>query len=308
MKHRFINYLYFTRKERFGTLVLLALCIGIFCVPGLLSQFQEKPSTDFSNFEATIQAFKQAETAPSQAGSELFVFNPNEATADDLRKLGLSEKVARNIENYRNKGGQFRRPEDFKKIWGLLPADYERLAPFIRLGQAERTGDEVYQRTDRETADAETEPRPGSRFYPEFKSKKAPAGPVDLNGASILALTQLPMIGEKRAAQIIAFREKLGGFKSVEQLAEMYNFPDSVFQAIRPFLTTGQTPIQPLNLNTVSAAQLDAHPYISKKQADLIIAYREQHGPFGSPDDVLKIKAFSDKNWWEKVAPYLTAN
>ncbi|NJL77073.1 MAG: helix-hairpin-helix domain-containing protein, partial [Saprospiraceae bacterium] len=37
------------------------------------------------------------------------------------------------------------------------------------------------------------------------------------------------------ANRIVKFREALGGFASVEQVAETYQLPDSTFQKIKPF-------------------------------------------------------------------------
>ena len=128
---------------------------------------------------------------------------------------------------------------------------------------------------------------------------------VDINQASKEEWMSLPGIGEMRAQQLVNYREKLGGFLSVEQIREMHNFPDSVFQTIKPNLMIGTAGIRKLNLNEVSVADLDAHPYISKRQAELIVAFREQHGALSSPDDLSRMRAFSDKVWLAKVGPYL---
>ncbi len=115
-------------------------------------------------------------------------------------------------------------------------------------------------------------------------------------------------IGEKRAQQLVKYREKLGGFLSVEQVAQMYNLPDSVFQKIRPMLVLESREIRKINLNTASAAELATHPYFSKKQADLIVNYRQQHGPYRSVDGIDQIIPFTDKVWLAKVKAYLAVD
>ena len=62
---------------------------------------------------------------------ESFRFNPNTASVDEFQRLGFSEKQAQSIVNYRNKGGKFRRKEDFAKSFVVSDSIYERLAPFI---------------------------------------------------------------------------------------------------------------------------------------------------------------------------------
>lgn len=368
MKNRFMNYLYFSRSERLGSMALLLFCVGVFSVPTILQWYRPHRSTDFSEFEATIRAFRQSEQSAAVSADSIFVFDPNTATEADFLRLGLSEKVARNICHFREKGGQFREADDFKKIWSLEPEDFERLRPFIRiggdetpsegeknapaqafqfdpniategelmrLGLPERTVKSILNYRSKggmfrkkedlakiytlsETDYQRLEPyinilfsggdtlravafAGGGGFMPQ---KAPPKSPVDLNGADVEDLVKLPLVGEKRASQIISFRDKLGGFLFPDQLAEMYNLPDSVFQRIRPYITASSAGVRKININTATLAELDAHPYISHKQAELITAYREQHGAFAKPDDVLNIKAFTDKAWWDKVGAY----
>ena len=62
---------------------------------------------------------------------ETFRFNPNTVSVEDLQRLGFSEKQAQSIDNYRQKGGRFRRKADFAKSYVVADSVYERLAPFI---------------------------------------------------------------------------------------------------------------------------------------------------------------------------------
>ncbi|MFN0176872.1 MAG: helix-hairpin-helix domain-containing protein [Saprospiraceae bacterium] len=375
MKTRFFNYLRFNRAERNGTLALFILATVLFAIPEISRHFHAEKRTDFEPFKQEIQAFRKTlendeHNAGSAAGT-LFNFDPNTASFDDFVRLGLSEKVSNIICNYRDKGGDFRSPDDFQKIWSLKKEDFVRLLPYIRIGSTpeksrvkvnEKPAPELFA-FDPNTA-SETDLQglglpdrtvksilnyrdKGGKFrkkedlekiytldeedfiriapyatYSETYADASPpvvyaggfaasskknsvSGPVDINRAGIEAWTTLPGIGETRARQLVNYREKLGGYFSVEQVAEMHGLPDSVFQRIRPNLHVGSTDIRKINLNTVSIADLDAHPYISKRQAELIVAYREQHGAFTSPEDLSKMRAFSDRAWLEKIRPYL---
>lgn len=62
---------------------------------------------------------------------ESFRFNPNTVSVADLQRLGFSEKQAQSIDNYRQKGGKFRRKEDFAKSYVVADSVYKRLEPFI---------------------------------------------------------------------------------------------------------------------------------------------------------------------------------
>jgi competence ComEA-like helix-hairpin-helix protein len=378
MKRFIFNYLHFSRKERLGTIALALLCAVVFALPEIARHYRTGKTTDFSQFQADIQAFRVAleatETPDGEPIGELFTFDPNLAAFDDFVRLGLSEKVANIICNYRDKGGKFRKPADFQKIWSLPKEDYERLLPYIRIESEEyepsdrrpakkeaemfafdpntateqeflRLGlpkwtiksilnfrskggffrkkedfkkiytlsEEDYERLEslivfQQIAAVEDAPRPitysggGEKsLKPNFASK----GLLDINRTGMEDWQRLPGIGEKRARQIVNFRESLGGFLSIEQIKEVYGLPDSVFQNIQPMLVLGPYSVRTINLNTITVDDLAKHPYVSYKQAKLIVAYREQHGPFSSVDDLAKIIALSDKLWLERVRPYL---
>lgn len=64
---------------------------------------------------------------------ESFPFNPNTVSQEDLQRLGFSEKQARSIINYREKGGLFRRPSDFAKSFVVADSVYRRLEPYIKI-------------------------------------------------------------------------------------------------------------------------------------------------------------------------------
>ena len=64
---------------------------------------------------------------------ESFPFNPNTATEEEFRRLGFSEKQAQAILHYREKGGRFRRKEDFARSFVVADSVFERLEPYIRI-------------------------------------------------------------------------------------------------------------------------------------------------------------------------------
>ena len=62
---------------------------------------------------------------------ESFRFNPNTVSVEDLQRLGFSEKQALSIDNYRQKGGRFRRPSDFARSYVVADSVFARLEKFI---------------------------------------------------------------------------------------------------------------------------------------------------------------------------------
>lgn len=62
---------------------------------------------------------------------ESFRFNPNTVSVEDLIRLGFSEKQAQAIDNYRTKGGRFRRKADFARSFVVADSVFRRLERFI---------------------------------------------------------------------------------------------------------------------------------------------------------------------------------
>lgn len=62
---------------------------------------------------------------------ENFRFNPNTVSAEDLCRLGFSERQAQSIINYRLKGGKFNRKTDFARSFVVADSVYRRLEPYI---------------------------------------------------------------------------------------------------------------------------------------------------------------------------------
>jgi len=114
----------------------------------------------------------------------------------------------------------------------------------------------------------------------------------------------LPGIGPYYTSKILRFRRALGGFYAIEQLGEIYGLPDSVITAIQPLLIC-EGDLKPIHINEVDADMLDNNPYISRKQAKLIIAYRTQHGKYEYINQI-KIAGMLSQKEIEKIEPYIS--
>jgi len=236
--------------------------------------------------KSTINKAPKLKEKSSASLSEIkpFPFDPNTISQEELRQLGLSEKTAKIWENFRNKGGRFYEKEDISKIYGLSEKTYLVLAPFIK----------IEEKKEKEKKEKEKK-----------QEKKEPQEPIqlDVNQASLADWQQLKGIGSYRAKLIVEYREKLGGFVSLDQIASIYNLPDSVFQHIAPQLILSAL-LKKININTASQKELSTHPYLTYKEAKVIVNYRNQHGKFNTSADLLKLKVLSD-NKVENLLPYV---
>jgi len=107
------------------------------------------------------------------------------------------------------------------------------------------------------------------------------------------------------ASRIVTFRDKLGGFYSIEQVGETYGLPDSTFQKIKQYLKLDNPSVKKININTATVDELKAHPYIKFSLANPIVAYRNEHGSFSKIEDIKKVMAVTDEIY-KKIAPYLS--
>ncbi|MEO5563833.1 MAG: helix-hairpin-helix domain-containing protein [Chitinophagaceae bacterium] len=218
----------------------------------------------------------------------LFDFDPNTLSVEGWKELGLRENTIRIIQNYLSKGGHFRKPEDLQRVYGLHADEYERLLPFIKIEAASPAQNNSYT----------AEPGP-----PRTKGFHLSA--FEINEADTSAFIALPGIGSKLAMRIVSFREKLGGFYSIDQVGEVYGLADSVFQKIKSYLKCDEGLIQKININTATVDQLKVHPYIKYAIANSIIAYRNEHGLFLKIEDIKRVMVITDEVY-EKIRLYLS--
>lgn len=241
-----------------------------------------------------------------------FNFDPNTVSVSGWQQLGLPKYMAERIDKYRSKGGQFRRKEDLLKIYDFPPDLYDQLEPYVQLPARSAAGyastkPDAFQPEDRPT----TNP-PGA--MPESErpryEKQTFAKPVfvapqafDINTADTNDLKKLKGIGSGRARQIVKYRDALGGFVSAGQFAEIFNI-DSISVAELNQYARIQSAVRKIPINTISAEELDRSPYLSRRQAEIIISYRQQHGAFVSIESLRPIRIL-DARLIEKLGPYL---
>lgn len=312
----FAEYFSFTRKERTGIIAVTALILLLIFLPFFFPYFMPEKKYDHSQFEKEIAAlkikkpdsttdrfstddddnsrdFRQSSDKnyySTKPAGELFYFDPNTLPVEGWKKLGIREKTATTIRNYISKGGRFTKPEDIGKIWGLRPDEVNRLLPYVRIEQ--KNADKNITAENKTYA-----PLPEKTGYTRTV--------VDINTADTSVLIALPGIGSKLAGRIVAFRDKLGGFYKVEQVAETYALPDSTYQKIKGKLVLSNSTVKQLNINTATQEELKLHPYIRYNIANAIVQYRNQHGNFAAVSDLKNILIIT-AGVYDKMEPYLT--
>lgn len=230
------------------------------------------------------QAFRY--DAGAAAAPERFAFDPNTADSTQLLRLGLRPWQVRNIYRYRQRGGIYRRKQDFARLYGLTQKEYRELEPYISIADDYRPAAELFAGEQEVVGERRTGATDGGVV--EWTPKLKEGEHVALNVADTAELKRVPGIGSYFARQIVRYRQQLGGFVSKEQLAEIENFP----VAALPYLDLAGGSIQHMNLNKLSLGELRRHPYVSFYQARAITDYRRLHGPLHSLDELSLLPEF----------------
>lgn len=270
------------------------MVVALFSQP-LARGFLRPAVPDFSREEALLDsleglfrepAARVADPAVSPVG-QAFAFNPNITSAQDLERLGFSPRLAQRIINYRESGGIFRKKSDLLRIYGMDTALYRRLYPFVDL------------------------PERAVRAYSTRKTERKvprPAAPFDLNTADTSQLIGVRGIGSILASRIVRYRERLGGYISMDQLHEVFRLDSSAVDALSAaaFIGQGFTPVR-MNANTTDEYDLSRHPYIGRALARLIVTYRFQHGPFRKLEELRQIHQVDD-SVYQRISVYLATD
>ena len=296
------DFFYYSQSERRAVVVLMTLIAlfvaGIVWLPDvkktLVVDMPERDSMGLKNFEREMQvkSFRRKERADSAVVKSPLVlnpFDPNTADSIELSSLGLSRLVVRNILKYRQKGGHFRTVESFARIYGLKEKEFEKLKPYIRIVRTEKS-----------------EPVKVDSIAPvakvEKKVFKYPEGTqVDINSADTTELKKIPGIGSGIAKAIVGYRKRLGGFYSLEQLAEIKYVTPELFE----WFKLEETSVRKLEINKSGLDKLRSHPYINFYQAKVIVEHRRKKGPIKSLSQLALYEEFTEKDL-KRLSAYIS--
>ena len=297
------DFLYYTKTERQGIIVLVVLILGVYAAPKLFSFFKHAEDTDCKENEKFDKEYNDfisvlRETKPHQKSGPSFqsspqreiklaIFDPNTADSTTLLSLGLPSRMVKNILHYRNKQGKFRYPEDFRKIYGLTEEQYRTLYPYIQITKDFSSKDTVRLLT-------------AQSVQRDTLMKYLPGTIISLNSADTTELKKIPGIGSSIARMMVNYRERLGGFFRIEQLQEIH----LKAEMLRPWFSINATQIRRININKASIERMMHHPYINYYQAKVIVEYRKKKGILTNLKQLSLYEEFNTADF-ERITPYI---
>ena len=141
------EFFYFQKSDR--KVITVAFCVAVVALAVVYFVGEGSTETNAGSAADTAAVAEKGEKVvvyDTAEGRELHLvpFDPNTADSTVLLGLGLQPWQVRNIYRYRSKGGIYRRPEDFARVYGLTVGQYRQLAPYIRISPDYRPAAEVY--------------------------------------------------------------------------------------------------------------------------------------------------------------------
>ena len=268
------------------------------------------PAATSSSTNNVVGGFPADTPSPSTSPSsptpprevETFAFDPNTADSTTLLRLGLAPWQVRAIFNYRAKGGRDHRAEDFKRVPGMTPELYERLAPHITIARQFRLYSDLEREAKDEHRDSAKADNPSSpaSLTPNYQEKFRTPVVLDLNTVDTTTLKKVPGIASYRARRIVEYRSQLGGFVDVRQLMEIDGMPEEVMS----WFAVESAIFEPIAINSSDIRTLARHPYLSYAQARAIVQYRHNYGDIKSLDALRLVELFTDADL-QRLKPYI---
>ena len=295
------EYFNLSNNEQRGVISLVLLILFVFIIPRVYiltlpaAEIPEDNTHLFAHFTPSSMDDPIPEARQEKTLTQLFPFDPNTASKEDLILLGIKESIVTILINYRSKGGRFKVPEDLLTVYGINQERYDQLADYI---QIETTN------LSRSNWKAKIYDDSKSPYDRAEKNKPEAYVKIELNTADSSRLTKVNGIGPVYASRIIKYRKLLGGFKNIKQLKEVYGIDDKVYLSISDQLTLS-TKIIPIKVHTASWYELKSHPYISGDLANIILNYIKAHGQISDLNDFSNNQLI-DEETILKITPYLS--
>jgi DNA uptake protein ComE-like DNA-binding protein len=189
-------------------------------------------------------------------------------------------------------------PQEERPAYTPLYTPRERAPRAAAFSPPEKEARTYYQ----QEKEVETRPQPAAHRSPVEKFTHDTV--VELNRADTLTLMRIPGIGPAYARRITGYRGILGGYHRIEQLQEVYDMYEELYERIVPYLSVDPSLIARIPVNRSSLDKLRAHPYINFYQAKAMIEVRKKRGTLTGVEELQLLEEFGPDDWI-RLTPYL---
>lgn len=128
--------------------------------------------------------------------------------------------------------------------------------------------------------------------------------PVEINTADSATLRSVVGIGARTVVSIINYRDRLGGFVRVEQLAEVPGVTEGNYEKILKQIRCDSCEIRKIDINFASPKVLRRHPYIPPQKLRKLLKKRQLKGGWSTAEELIEDNILT-RGEAARLAPYL---
>jgi DNA uptake protein ComE-like DNA-binding protein len=219
----------------------------------------------------------------SQKNSKkIYPFNPNFITDYKGYKLGMTLDQIDKLLAFRKNNQYVNSAKEFQNLTGVSNEWIKKYSPYFKFP------DWIANKKSPNFSSGNF-----STDYANEKPTNVNYVVQDINTASQEQLEKVFMVGEKTASKIIADREKLGAYVSMEQLNFIWNItPEAITDLNKKFNVLSKPTLIKININELPTKELAKFPYFNYNIAKNIVTYRSMHGDFKNSEQLTQVKDF----------------
>lgn len=272
------SLLHFSKDQKIGILILLTtivvLQLSYYFTDFSFSENVSKEEKEWLSLQSSLDTLKNEK---KEIGYKMYPFNPNFITDFKGYKLGMKTEEIDRLLAFRKEGKFANSAEEFQKVTGISDSLLNVISPYFKFP------DWVNNKKSN---------------YKEYKSnwkefpKKEVLKVLDVNNATKEDFIKIYGIGDAISDRIIAQRETLGGFVSMEQMTEIWGLSPEVVSSLNKYFTINKIPnVKKVNINDASIKELGQFYYFKFPISKNIVTYRSMNGDL-KIEDLSNIKGF----------------
>ena len=274
----------FTKDQRKGVVALFVLIFifqgGYFVFTSL--NFRSKKQTtkeekEWLALQADIDALKFSK---EEKDNKLYPFNPNYISNYKGYMLGMTTDEIDRLHAFRKNGKFVNTAWEFKAVTKVSDSTFKRIAPYFKFPQFDdKNSKSESLHNNREAGFAVKDT--------ELKTR------IDINNAVEEDLVKVYGIGPYYAKAILRKRSQLGGYVSMEQMADFEDLSTETIAGLKKRFEIKVIPkVSKININEASLSQLSYFPYFNRNIAKSILTMRSMEGKISGIEELLEINGF----------------
>ncbi|NBC58693.1 MAG: hypothetical protein GVY05_10485 [Bacteroidetes bacterium] len=220
---------------------------------------------------------------------KIYPFNPNFLKEGKAYRMGLSAEEHDRLMAFRAKGQWINSAEDFQEVTKVSDEVLNKISPYFKF-------------PDWVVAQQQAKTREKPKTVLSYEQKK------DLNSVTAEDLEKISGVGKVLSKRIIAYRNKIGKFRSDIQLKDVWGLKHDVIDKITDKMTVKSNYEQPkIDINQASLIELSEIPYFDYELARQIFQLIKVKQGIKSFKELSKLQQFPTSKI-DRIKLYLTIN